>query len=342
MRKMSASVDQRSDGALPAAFPPSDDALSELDDRSSSLSDIEDKEPEQDELDGAESENDIEYDANDSEAETERLDNSPHNQRKLKDVVLSSQVESGTYERSPSKLQHQFQIEADGDDDDQDMDELSDDDMSVDKTPKSPGSEGVEQEPTTATTSIEDSSGDGKLSVAALEAAASKKRKRSLLPDPGTSGANEMEEPARKRTGSIGAPDHEYAIDDTASVDGEMETSNPISGNISDVDSLDPQDDEEDENQQQAHDENGVENGEKATNGLVDGIGSEIERKRGWKKRRSPANDVEEADVERGEDANEGAVVERPGHEPVETEEAEEATEVEGDEVVAKNEEERK
>jgi hypothetical protein len=340
MRKMSASVDQRSDGALPAAFPPSDDALSELDDGSSSLSDIEDKEAEQDDLDGGESENDIEYDANDSEAETERLENSPHNQRKLKDVVLSPQAESRTYERSPSKLQHQFQVEVDGDDD-QDMDELSDDDISVDKSTKSPGSDEAEQEPTTATTSIEDSSGDGKLSVAALEAAASKKRKRSLLPDPGIMDTNELEEPARKRTGSIGAPEDEYAIDDTASVDGEMETSNPISGNISDADSLDPQDDEEDENQQQVHAGNGIENGETAANDLTEGIGSEAEKKKGWKKRRSPANNVGEAEAEHGGDANEEVVLDRPDHEPAEVEEMEEAADVEGDEVAAKNEEER-
>jgi hypothetical protein len=221
------------------------------------------------------------------------------------------------------------------------MDELSDDDISVDKSTKSPGSDEAEQEPTTATTSIEDSSGDGKLSVAALEAAASKKRKRSLLPDPGIMDTNELEEPARKRTGSIGAPEDEYAIDDTASVDGEMETSNPISGNISDADSLDPQDDEEDENQQQVHAGNGIENGETAANDLTEGIGSEAEKKKGWKKRRSPANNVGEAEAEQGGDANEEVVLDRPDHEPAEVEEMEEAADVEGDEVAAKNEEER-
>src|SRR5436309_1038503 len=120
MLKMSASVDRRTDSTLPAAYPPSDEALSELDDGSSSLSDIEDKETEQDELDGGDFENDVESDANDTEAETERLENSPHNQRKLKDVVLNSQDESRMYERSPNKLQHPFRVGGDGDDD-QDM-----------------------------------------------------------------------------------------------------------------------------------------------------------------------------------------------------------------------------
>jgi hypothetical protein len=340
MRKMSATLEQRSDGTLPAAFPTSDDALSELGDGSSSLSDIEDKEAEQDDLDGVDSENDIESDMNDSEAETERLENSPHDQRKQKDVVLSSQAESRTYERSPSKLQHQFHIEAE-DDNDEDVDDLSDDERSLDKSPKS--LEGVEQGPTTATTSLEDSSGEGKETVTTNNVA-SKKRKRSLLPNHGSMNGTDLDEPARKRTGSVGAPTDEYAIDDSASLNGDAEMSNPISGNVSDVESLDAEDDDEEANQQRTNEENGMDDGVIEGANLAEVSSPEVERHKGRKKRRSSGHDPEDIEIEQEEQANEEPVVNCLSHQAGDIEEPEDTVEVEGDEaeVILRNEEERK
>ena len=340
MRKMSATLEQRSESTLPTAFPTSDDALSELGDGSSSLSDIEDKEADQDELDGVESENDIESDVIDSEAETERLENSPHDHRKQKDVVLSSQAESRTSERSPSKLQHQFHIEAE-DDNDEDVDDLSDDERSLDKSPKS--LEGVEQGPTTATTSLEDSSGEGKESITAHNAA-SKKRKRSLLPDHGSMNGNDLGEPARKRTGSVGAPADEYAIDDSASLNGDAEMSNPISGNISDVESLDAEDDDEEANQQGTNEEIGVDDGVTEAADLGDISSPEVERHKGRKKRRSSGHDPEDVELEQGEQVNEEPMSNNLSNQPIDMEEPEDTADVEGDEteVILRNEEERK
>lgn len=95
-------------GSPAAALPVSTDTQSEIGDGSSSLSDIEDKEADQDEFEddiperaaaevaGAQDTdpNDIEIDsiANDSEAETERLHDSPHSAHRRKDVVLNSRV----------------------------------------------------------------------------------------------------------------------------------------------------------------------------------------------------------------------------------------------------------
>jgi hypothetical protein len=345
MRTMSASIEQRSEGALPAAFHNSDDALSELDDGSSSLSDIEDKEAEQEDLEGLDFENDDESDANDSEAETERLENSPHNQRKLQDVVFSSQAESRIYERSPSKLQHQLNAEED-EDDDRDMEDFSDDEISIDKSAKSPSPDENEHGRTTATTSIEDSSGDGKLSTAAFEAAASKKRKRSLLPDPESIDRSDPDEPARKRTGSIGAPEHDYAIDDTASVDGEVDTSNPISGSISDAESLEAEEDDEDEKQTEEQEQEPI--GDVDDNMIVappiEPLTPEDEIKKRWNKLRNSGTGTNETDVKQGEDTNGKSPSKRPNHETTDIEEPEDAVDVEVDdvEVAMKNEEERK
>lgn len=339
MRKMSATLEQRSEGTFPAAFPTSDDALSELGDGSSSLSDIEDKEAEQEDLDGVDSENDIESDVNDSEAETERLENSPHDQHKQENVVLSSQAENRTYERSPSKLQHQFHAEPEVDDN-EDEDDLSDDEGTLEKSPKS--LEGAEQGPTTATTSLEDSSGEGK-ELTMAQNTASKKRKRPLLPDHGSINGNDLDEPARKRTGSVGAPADDYAIDDSASVNGDAEMSNPISGNISDVESLDGEDEEE-ANQQQINDDIGVEDEVVEAANLTEVSNPEVERHKGRKKRRDSFLGVGDAEAEQREEANEEPVTSNLSHEAGDMEEQEDTADVEGDEaeVVLRNEEERK
>jgi len=207
-----------------AAANMSDDELSDVDvdgDGSSSLSDIEDKddEPEQD---GSDEElSNVYDDENDSEAETERLEESPNKIRTHKDVVLSAQNGSQIYNHSPSKLHNQ--IMPDDHEEEEDDDPLSDDEISLRESPKS------DPDPTTAATSLEDS-GEGKQLLSAVDND-SRKRKRSIMAGSGL--IDDSDEPVRKRTGSIMAPAEDYAIEDEEHPDEELDTSNPISGNIS-------------------------------------------------------------------------------------------------------------
>ncbi|PQE24679.1 Transcriptional regulatory DEP1 protein [Rutstroemia sp. NJR-2017a WRK4] len=224
-----------------------DDDLSDVEleeeDRSSSLSEIEDKDAEQELDDDAEASDDLSNpsDDNDSEAETERLEESPHKLRVQKDVVLNSQNGSETYERSPSKLQKQM-VADELCNDGRDGDALSDDDISApDDSPESSSHEDIEldQNTTTAATSLNDSSGEGKRTLSTSDID-SRKRKRSIMAGSGLD--DDMEEPLPKRTGSVMNPGDEYAIEDE--VDAEKgDTSNPISGNISGEENEEPQED---------------------------------------------------------------------------------------------------
>jgi hypothetical protein len=223
-----------------------DDDLSDVEleeeDRSSSLSEIEDKDAEPELDDDAEASDDLSNpsDDNDSEAETERLEESPHKLRVQKDVVLNSQNGSETYERTPSKLHKQI-VADELCDDGRDGDALSDDDISApDDSPESSSHEDIEldQNTTTAATSLNDSSGEGKRTLSTSDID-SRKRKRSIMAG---SGLDDMEEPLPKRTGSVMNPGDEYAIEDE--VDAEKgDTSNPISGNISGEENEEPQED---------------------------------------------------------------------------------------------------
>jgi hypothetical protein len=339
MRKMSASVEKLGESAMSITLN-SQDALSEIGDGSSSLSDIEDKEAEQDELEGADSDNDDECNANDSEAETERIENSPHKQRKLKSVVLNSKAESRTYERSPSRLQNQFTVGAE-DDDDNDANNLSDDEVSLDESTKSQGLEGTERDLTTATTSLEASS-EGKGSITVLDAT-SKKRKRSQLTESGSVDMNGLEEPARKRTGSVVAAADDFAIDDTASANGDPETSNPISGNMSDVESPDLPDDEEDENHEQIEEEFGADDETTGPSDAREDSVQKSDKKRDWKKRGTSENGIKNPVMEQCDDTIETSLTDMPTKDVVEAEDLEDAADIEGDEAEAaiRNEEER-
>ncbi|KAG0647857.1 hypothetical protein D0Z07_5729 [Hyphodiscus hymeniophilus] len=210
----------------------SEDELSDVDvngDGSSSLSDIEDKdEPEQD-ADGSDEELSNVSDAeNDSEAETERLEESPNKIRTQQDVVLSSQNGAQVYNQSPSKLHNQ--IIPEDQDEEEDDDQLSDDEISLKESPKSSLHE--DPEPTTAATSLEDSAGEGKQLLSTIDPD-TRKRKRSIMAGSGL--ADDDDGPLRKRTGSIMAPADEYAVEDDEHPEEEEEadTSNPHSGNIS-------------------------------------------------------------------------------------------------------------
>jgi hypothetical protein len=234
---MSTEMDVAADAILQAARESASlDELSELDvdgDGSSSLSDIEDKDPEQDEdAEASEELSNISDEENDSEAETERLEESPNKFRPHQDVVLSSQGNNQIYDRSPSKLHNQIMpnIQDDEDDDDE---PLSDDEISMNESPESPKSsphDEPEPEAPTAPTSLEDSSGDNKKMLSVLEAD-TRKRKRSIMAGSGLD--EDLGEPLRKRTGSVMTPADEYAIEDDINHDEEVDTSNPISGNIS-------------------------------------------------------------------------------------------------------------
>lgn len=314
------------------------DAHSEIGDGSSSLSDIEDKEAEQDELEGADSEVD-ESDANDSEAETERLENSPHKQRKPKSVILSSKAENQVHERTPSKLQNQFTADA-GDDDDNDADNLSDDEVSQDESTKSPELQRVQQDLTAPTTSLVSSS-EGKGSIIVVDAA-SKKRKRSQLIEPGSIDTNGLDEPARKRTGSVVVREDEFAIDDTAFVNGDPEPSNLVSGNISDAESPDLPDDEEDESNGQIEEEFITEAEATRPSNIRESPIPKSGKKRDWKKRVASENGVEKRVANLSEDQTEISVTDMPTKDAVEAEDLEDAADIEGDEaeVAIKNEEE--
>jgi hypothetical protein len=233
---MSVEMDQAADAILQAARQTASlDELSDVEpdlDGSSSLSEIDDKDAEQEE--DAEGSDEISYkseEENDSEAETERLEESPNKFRPQQDVVLTAQSINQTYERSPSKLQKK--IIPDNQEDEEDEDPLSEDDVSVMETPESPKSfarDGPQPEPTTAPTSLEDSSGEGKNTLAVKEVD-TRKRKRSIMA--GTGLDQDLDEPSRKRTGSVMTTGDDYAIGDDPNHDEEPGTSNPISENIS-------------------------------------------------------------------------------------------------------------
>ncbi len=173
---------------------------------------------------------------------------------------------------------------------------------------------------------------------------ASKKRKRSLLLDHGSINGDNLDEPARKRTGSVGALADDYAIDDSASLNGDVEMSNPISGNISDVESLDAEDDEEEVHQRQINEDIGVEDEVAETTNLAEVSSPEVEMRKCWKKRRDSGQDVEEAEPEQGDEAIEEPIPISLSNEAGDMEEPEDTADVEGDEADAalRNEEERK
>ena len=61
----------------------------------------------------------------------------------------------------------------------------------------------------------------------------SRKRKRSIMAGSGLDADVDVDEPLRKRTGSVMTPGDDYAVEDEEHPDEEVDTSNPISGNIS-------------------------------------------------------------------------------------------------------------
>ncbi|EHL02435.1 hypothetical protein M7I_1512 [Glarea lozoyensis 74030] len=238
---MSVTMDQGADALLQAALArPSPEELSDIEvdgDGSSSLSEIEDKDAEQDEdIEGSDDElsniSDDENEENDSEAETERLEESPNKFRPQKDVVLSSHNGNTSYDHTPSKLHNQITAEDQEDDDDDDEDPLSEAELSMDESPESPKSSNHEDadEVPTAPTSLDDSSGENK-NLLSIESD-TRKRKRSIMAGSGLE--EELGEPLRKRTGSVMKTGDEYAVDDDTQQEEDLDIEpNHLSGNIS-------------------------------------------------------------------------------------------------------------
>jgi len=247
-------MEQAADAILQAAgHISSQDELSDVEmdgDGSSSLSEIEEKDQE-DEGELSDELSNPSDDENDSEAETERLDESPNKFRPHKDVVLNSHNDSTTYESSPSKLHNQ--VTAHDLEEDDDDEPLSDDDLSINESPDSPKSfvhEDAEPSIATVPTSMEASSVESR-TLLSVSDGDTRKRKRSIMAGNGL----DDEEPMPKRIGSIMAPANDYAIEDDTNPEEDVEQSNPNSGNISDEEGGDAQDEEPQEEPLLAEDE---------------------------------------------------------------------------------------
>lgn len=201
--------------------PPPIEPLSD-DDNSSPLSDVEDKDPDPDDLHHFhrslihERDHDVSSvgdlsDANDTEAETERLYDTPQKPTRQKDVVLNQSAEGQVYERTPSKLrQHQTTV------DDDDDEPLSDEDVSMSSSPPAQETKDPDklQSPTLDL-----------LAEAANQEAENRKRKRSSVaiePEP--------QEPLRKRNGSVPAQAQPQPDGDTTAIDDDGPSSNTQSG----------------------------------------------------------------------------------------------------------------
>lgn len=344
---MSVAIEDQHEATLPVALQHSQDAQSDMGDGSSSLSDIE-QEPEQDDeqydLDDLESDVGSEEEENDSEAETERLDNSPNKQRAHKDVVLNSHTETHTFERVPTNLHNQYGAEEEDEEDyDEDnnnqQDDISDDELSLPDSPKTATGEavtGVAHDSTAAKALSEEPPAEPKDIMHAFDLT-NKKRKRSQLLDRDSVDAADLGEPLKKRTGSVAAPAEDFAIDDNASARGDVDTPNPISGDLSDAESVDGQQEEDEE----------AEHPNKKEKLLVDGEVedhmdiSEDSRSR-KRRRKSSANGISAPKEEVAEPSDKHAA-KKPTNTSDEGEDAEDNAEMQGDDAEAalRDEEER-
>jgi len=172
-----------------------------------------------------------EADVNDSEAETERLYDTPPKNTTGRDTVYRA-PEAGVqlflerrtrpFEPSPSKLQRQFKAQTDGAEDASDNDSVSDADDDASRGSNEPGREAEPDEsrqPSPAGKTLQSTAKDSLPTVdtAKDETIDTRKRKRS-------SAVEQSGEPLRKRTGSVAAVESEFSADGTAIVDDEAPT----------------------------------------------------------------------------------------------------------------------
>ncbi|KFY05548.1 hypothetical protein V492_08458 [Pseudogymnoascus sp. VKM F-4246] len=341
---MSVVIEAQGDLPLPDDLQHAQDAQSDLGDGSSSLSDIEqdaDQDDGQDGLDddmesdeaSEEEEDEEEEEENDSEAETERLDVSPNKQRAHKDVVLNSNTESHTFERAPSNLHGQYGAEEDeeeeSDEEDNPPGDISDDELSLPDSPKTAADEEA----------VEDTADDAAAATAQLEETiaqpkdimhafdlTNKKRKRSQLLDVDSADTTDQGEPLRKRTGSVQPTGDDFAIDDNASAPGDDDTPNPISGDLSDAESVDGQ--EEDEEAEHPDEKEKLHVDEEAE----EHVNVTEELRTSKRRRKSTVNGKEIAADEEPSDKH---AVKIPANASDEGEDAEEHAEVEADDAEA-------
>ncbi|KAF2967185.1 hypothetical protein GQX73_g6369 [Xylaria multiplex] len=214
--------------------PPQIEPLSD-DDGSSPLSDVEDKDEDPDDLHDEErltnNENDDlsfpdnQSDANDTEAETERLYDTPQQVTRHKDVVLDQSANTAVYERTPSKLR-QAAKSASRDNNHRDT-PLSDDDVSMASSPP--------RQPTNGTEKPQSPTLDILAEAAATQEVETRKRKRSLPTQ-----AIEIQQPPRKRADS--APNVRRAVvdGDATMVDEDYPSLNTNSGEHSADEAINP------------------------------------------------------------------------------------------------------
>lgn len=159
---------------------------------------------------------DVNSDANDTEAETERLYDTPRNQRQ-RDVVVDQFNNGQVFEHTPTKLRRTARVDAH--DDGRDDESLSGDDASVASSPGR-GDDSPTKPATTQNTSV-----DEEVKRESLE----RKRKRSPVAD-----QSESDQPLRKRTASVGARGADAdADDDTPMNEDDTTSANPQSGHQS-------------------------------------------------------------------------------------------------------------
>ena len=151
-------------------------------------------------------------DANDTEAETERLHDTPQHRRQ-RDVVVDQYNEGQIFEHSPSKLRTTAVVQAEKDHVD---DESLADDAASSVSGKSEAGESTSKNATTKDTSVDDENHNE---------SQDRKRKRSPATD-----NSETEQPLRKRTGSVGPVEGDQdgaanEADVTATIDLSAQTS---------------------------------------------------------------------------------------------------------------------
>ncbi|OBT65602.1 hypothetical protein VE03_05532 [Pseudogymnoascus sp. 23342-1-I1] len=334
---MSVTIESQGDLPLPDDLQHAQDAQSDLGDGSSSLSDIEqdvdqddgqDDDMESDEA--SEEEEEDEEEENDSEAETERLDVSPDKKRTHKDVVLNSHTESHTFERAPSNLHGQYGAEEDeeeeSDEEDNPPGDISDDELSLPDSPKTAAEEeavaDAADDAAAATAQLEESIAPPKDIMHAFDLT-NKKRKRSQLLEVDSADATDHGEPLRKRTGSV-----QPTVDDNASARGDEDTPNPVSGDLSDAESVDGH--EEDEEAEHPEEKEKLHVDEE----LEERIEATEELRTSKRRRKSTMNGKEIAADEANEPTDKHAV-KLPATASDEGEDAEDHAEVEADDAEA-------
>ncbi|KAF9876521.1 transcriptional regulatory protein dep1 [Colletotrichum karsti] len=175
-----------------------------------------------DALDSDSNLSEVHDEANDTEAETERLYDSPQAQRH-KDVVVNQFNDGQVFERTPSKLKKTFSIDGADDGDDDSLSERDDASMTSSHPDEASPSK---PKRSTELPSTEDTS----------ESIDSKKRKRSPVAE-----SSEPGQPSRKRTGSVVPQEQEQHKHDVDMHQDEAPSANSHSGDHSATDDNAPE-----------------------------------------------------------------------------------------------------